>query len=88
MTAWVSSRGEARHDERVMVSTEGGNSMVPDTAAVAAIRTQPCLIGGRLDAGDITLVAGWITLNRDALMAMWNGEIDGVELGQRLQKIG
>jgi hypothetical protein len=32
-------------------------------------------------------VEGWITLNTDALIDYWEGNIDTIELGARLKKV-
>ncbi len=87
MTVWVSPRGGARHDARVKVSTQGGDRMVPEAAAVVAIRPAPRLLEGRLAADDLAAVSRWIVLNEDALIALWDGEIDTMELAQRLRKL-
>lgn len=87
MTVWVSPRGGARHDARVKVSVVGGDRMVPEGAAVVGIRPEPRLIEGELSRADFALVARWITLNGAALLAFWDGELDTIELGQKLVRL-
>ncbi len=87
MTVWVSPRGGARHDVRVKVSVQGGDRMVPEGAAVVGIRPEPRLIEGDLGRAEFEAVASWVALNRDALLAFWDGEIDTIELGQKLVRV-
>lgn len=87
MTVWVSPRGRARHDARVKVCRVPGNRMVPEDTAVVSIRPEPSLLEGDLDAGALRAVQAWVQLNQDALIAFWNGEIDGIELSQRLKRV-
>lgn len=87
MTVWVSPRGGARHDARVKVSIQGDDRMVPEGAAVMGIRREPRLIEGGLGRAEFEAAAAWIALNRDALLAFWEGEIDTIELGQKLRKV-
>lgn len=87
MTVWVSPRGGARHDARVQVSVVGGNRMVPEGAAMVGIRPEPPLIEGALGRADFDAVAQWIGLNREALLAYGEGELDTLELGQKLVRV-
>jgi hypothetical protein len=87
MTVWVSPRGHARHDARVKVCVTHGNRMVLDDAAVVGIRPEPRLIAGALSPQDMRMVARWIELNRTALIEHWNGEIDGLDLSERLVRL-
>jgi hypothetical protein len=87
MTVWISPRGRARHDARVKVCRVPGNRMVPEDTAVVAVRPRPALIEGDLDGEAFSAVARWIELNRDVLIEFWNGEMDGVELGQRVRRV-
>ena len=87
MTVWVSPRGGARQNARVKVSVIGGDRMVPESAAVVGIRPEPRLIEGDLARGDLDAVARWIALNREALIALWDGEIGSIELSQKLVRV-
>lgn len=87
MTVWVSPSGGARHDARVKVSVTGGDRMVPEGAAVVGIRPEPRLIEGDLSRADFEAVARWIALNREALMAFWEGDLDTIELGAKLVRV-
>lgn len=87
MTVRVSPRGNARHDVRVKVHTSHGNRMVPADSVVVGIRPTPHLIAGRLSPGDERLVYEWAPLNTAALVAYWEGQIDTVQLAQRLQPL-
>ena len=87
MTVWVSPRGGARHDARIKVSIMGGDRMVPEGAAVVGIRPEPRLIEGDLPREDFLAVARWVSLNHAALIAFWDGELDTIELGQKLVRV-
>jgi hypothetical protein len=87
MTVWISPRGRARHDIRVKVCRVPGNRMVPDDTAVVSVRPEPALLEGELDTELLRAVRAWILLNSDVLVDFWNGEIDGIELAQRLKRI-
>lgn len=87
VTVWVSPRGHARHDARVKVSSQAGDRMVLDDAAVVGIRPEPSLIEGQLDSAILSAVAAWIRLNQNVLIAYWEGEADTADLIQRLQRV-
>ena len=87
MTVWVSPRGNARHDIRIKVNMTHGNHMTIDNTAVIAVRPSPHLIAGRLSAADQRAVGAWVTLNADAIVAHWNGDIDTLELVQTLKPL-
>ncbi|MBX9698331.1 MAG: hypothetical protein K2X74_02785 [Acetobacteraceae bacterium] len=87
MTVWISPRGRARHDVRVKVCRVPGNRMIAEDTAVVSVRPQPELVEGELDGDDLCAVQAWIALNRDALVDFWNGELDGIELAQRLRRV-
>ena len=83
MTLWVSPRGNARHDVRVKVNMTHGNQMSVTNTAVVAIRPSPHLIA----PDDQRAVFQWVSLNTDALIACWDGQIDTIQLGQRLKPL-
>jgi hypothetical protein len=87
MTVWVSPRGGARHDARIEVSPQPGDRMVPEGAASVAIRPEPRLVAGNLDAAAFRAVAGWIAVNREVLLDYWDGTADTADLIQRLSRV-
>jgi hypothetical protein len=87
MTVWVGPRGNARHDARIKVNMTRGNQMNIDNTAVVAVRPSPHVIAGRLPRGDERALAAWITLNTDAIVAYWNGDMDTLELVQALKPL-
>ena len=87
MTVWVGPRGNARHDVRVKVNMTHGNQMNIDNTAVIGVRPSPHVIAGRLSPEDERAVANWITLNADAIIAYWYGDIDTLELVQLLKRV-
>ena len=60
-----------------------GNGMDIDNTAVVGILPKPCPIASSLSSQDVAAVTSWIDLNRDALLAHWRGDIDGIEIGVR-----
>jgi hypothetical protein len=87
MTVWVSPRGAARHDVRIKVNMVHGNQMNAANTAVVGVRPPPHRIAGRLSPDDERLVFEWVALNTDALIAYWEGQIDTIDLGERLRPI-
>ena len=86
LTILAGPRGDARHDARIKVCLTPGK-MDMANLAVVGIRPEPRLIKGRISTSDFELIARWIALNEDALLALWNGTIDGAEFGARLTKL-
>ena len=76
MTVWAGPRGKARHAARIKVNMTHGATMDISNTAIVAIEPVPRLIAGYVSV-EFSAVAAWIALNHDALMAHWNGEIDG-----------
>ena len=87
MTVWAGPRGRARHDVRVKVNMAHGNRMSIRDTAVVALRPNPRLISGRLSSADMAALSAWLRLNEAALVAHWDGQISGVELARRLQRL-
>jgi hypothetical protein len=83
MTVWAGPRGKARHAPRIKVNMAHGNRMDLDNTAVIGLLPQPHLVAGSLSAQDRDAVFAWVTLNRDALLEHWNGNIDGGEMAAR-----
>src|SRR5437868_10095434 len=84
MTVWVSPRGSARHDVPIKVHMMHGNQMNPANTAVVGVRPAPHLIAGQLSPTDERAVSQWVSINAAALIAYWDGQIDTIELGNRL----
>jgi len=87
MTIWVSPKGRARHDVRVKICTTPGDRMDISNTAVVGVRPQPHVIEGKLPRRDFGLVAQWINLNADAVVAYWEGTLSTVEFAGKIQKI-
>jgi hypothetical protein len=88
MTIWVSERGRARHAPRIKVSLQHGPKIDVANTLSATIEDEPRLIGGELVKSDYEAVKQHIRINREVLLAYWNGDIDTAELIRRLQRIG
>ena len=76
MVVWISERGHARHDARVKVSLVHGRRAHPDQTASVSVRPAVDVVAGPpLDPHDLARVRRWIELNRDAILAYWNGDL-------------
>jgi len=94
MTVWVCTPGYVRDylcimegqdlAPAVIVNTSPGPRTDLDDSVVVALRPSPHPVGGSLAPSDLAAVSRWITANEPALLAHWNGEIDGVGLAERL----
>jgi hypothetical protein len=85
---YVSPRN-APHDVRVKVCLVPGDRMLADQTASVALPpdihevSDPPLLPSDVMAA----VTAWARLNRDVLIAYWDGGIDTMELMQRLRRI-
>ena len=87
VTVWVSPRGGARPDVRIKESqTPGDRSDINDTAVVA-VRPSPALLHGDLRPEVMQAVFSCVSLNAGALIAYWDGELDTMELAQRMVRL-
>lgn len=87
MVVWVSERGHAQHDARVKVQMSHSHRMDAYNTASVEVRPVPRLVEGHLTTPDWRAVEQWINLNRDALLAYWEGTIDTGELMRTLVTI-
>jgi Domain of unknown function (DUF4160) len=88
MIVWISERGRARRDVRAKVSLVHGRRARPDrTASVSARPTVEIMAGPELDGRDLALVREWIELNREAIIADWNGDLLTDEVIVRLKPL-
>jgi hypothetical protein len=55
--------------------------------AVVGVRPSPHVIAGRLSPEDERAVFQWVSLNTDALVAYWDGQIDTIQLGRLLKPL-
>ena len=59
---------------------------ITDTAVVV-VRPTPCVFAGQLSPAGAQAVFRWISLNTDALVAYWEGQIDTPGLCQMLKPL-
>jgi hypothetical protein len=88
MVISIFERGRARHDARVKVSLMHGRRAHPDQTASVSLRpTVEVVAGPALNPHDLELVRRWIELNREPLLAYWNGDLLTDEVIGRLSAI-
>jgi hypothetical protein len=88
MIVWISERGRARHDARVKVSLVHGRRVHPNRTASVSVRpTVEIVAGPELDRHDMELVRQWIEMNREAIIAYWNGDLLTDEVIARLKPV-
>ena len=88
MVVWISERGGARHDARAKVALVHGRRAHPHQSASVSVRpTVEVVAGPALDRRDLELVRRWIEINREALLAYWNGDLLTDEIIGRLASI-
>lgn len=74
---FVSQRGGARHDVRVKIARSA--RVRPSEMATVAVRPQVRVLRGAVAPDDLERLRAWIDLNREALIAYWNGDIEYTE---------
>jgi hypothetical protein len=89
---WITENQGYPHDVRVKVSRPRSGrgtwrdavpvSVRPICGEIVPPGRQPELL-----TADLALVSQWIALNRDVIIDFWNGAIDFLEAGARLQKL-
>ena len=74
---WISPQAGAPHDVRVKVSR---SPKVHSSELVSvAIRPDVHVVGGKLNAHDLSLLRKWVDLNRDVIVKYWEGDIEYTE---------
>jgi hypothetical protein len=89
---WITENQGYPHDVRVKVSRlRSGRGTWLDAVPVSVRPIcEEIVPPGRqpeLPTADLALVSQWIALNRDVIIDFWNGAIDFLEAGARLQKL-
>lgn len=69
---WISARGAARHDVRVKVARL---PRVQDFVASVSVRPDVRVVAGALRPEELEPLTRWIELNRETLIAYWDGAI-------------
>jgi hypothetical protein len=69
---WISARGAARHDVRVKIAYP---PRVQEFVASVSVRPDVRVVAGDMPQVDLTALARWIDLNRETLVAYWDGTI-------------
>ena len=87
MTIWVSERGRARHGPRLKVSLQHGPKIDIRNTVSVTLEEPPRVIGGELGTSDCEAIRHYLEINRQALLAFWNGELDTLELIARLKPL-
>lgn len=88
MIVWISERGHSRHDVRVKVSLIHGRRVRPNNTASVSVRPDVAIVAGPpLDRNDLACVRDWIALNREAIIAYWDGDLLTDEVISQLKKL-
>jgi hypothetical protein len=74
---FISQKGGARHDIRITLARSA--KVRPSEMLTVVVRPAPRLIRGKMNRGELDLVARWIELNRDVLIDYWDGAIEYTE---------
>jgi hypothetical protein len=74
---FISQKGGARHDVRVKVARAA--KVRPSEMVTVALRPSVRIVRGTLDPRDLALLMRWIELNKDVLIAYWDGIIEYTE---------
>ena len=89
MVVWISERGQARHDAPVKVSLVHGRRAHPDQTVSVSVRPSVAVVAGQgLSSQDLDLVRRWIEINRQTLIAYWEGDLLTDEVITRVLPIG
>jgi len=82
---WVSHNGGAKHDVRIKVSDT--HRYNPDGETIIGLRPEFHIIHGEMDRKVETLVRRWAELNMDALIALWDEDIDHEGFEERMVRV-
>jgi Domain of unknown function (DUF4160) len=74
---FISQKGGAKHDIRVKIARAA--KVRPSEMVTVALRPSVRVVRGTLDPRDLALLRRWIELNRDVLIAYWDGIIEYTE---------
>jgi len=91
-SVWITENQGYQHDVRVKVSRlrSGGGTWLDAVSVSVRPICEEIVPPGRqpeLPAADLALLSDWIALNRDVIIDFWNGTIDYLEAGARLQRL-
>ena len=85
-TIFLSTRGHGRHAARIKVAINLPDSLNAASSTASMLIHDYRVIGATMPPRLVEELKQWIDLNRDALMAYWNEEIDTAELLERLRR--
>ena len=91
-SVWITENQGYQHDVRVRVNQlrSGGGTWVDAVSVSVRPNCEEIVPPGRqpvLPTADLALFSDWIALNRDVIIDFWNGTIDYLEAGTRLQRL-
>jgi hypothetical protein len=88
MAIWITENDGYSHDVRVKASPIHGGRGTWRSAPSIGVRPTPHeIVPNSLPAVDIALVSRWIELNRDIIIAYWDGVLDFDDVAARLRPI-
>jgi len=84
-TLWISSKsGREKHQARIKLSNSDGEVVI-SIWGIPQIKAKSGKI--RISGQELKNIKNFIELNKDTLLAHWNGEIDSKTFGSRIKHI-
>ena len=84
---WISEQsGREGHDVRVKVSL-GPRMKATDPLISVGLRPQTHIVEGKMNAAQFGLLKQWIELNREILIAYWEGRLDTGDFIEKIKKV-
>ena len=84
---WVDEMGEYRKDKHSTPRIKLAKDTPKNVIASVSINKNATVLTGNVEAGELTSVKKWVSLNYDLLIKHWKGDIDTFELFKKLQKV-
>ncbi len=84
-TVFISPKGRTQHGPRIKVAINPPDSVNPHTET-AVVTLDGSVVVGQIEADLLRQVREFLAINREAVLAYWNYEIDTDQLRQRLRR--
>lgn len=89
---WSSVKsGNEKHGPRIKVQKTEANKAIPDEWFSVTISDEPTIINNskkiKINAKELKKIKQWVLLNKEVLLAHWNGETSSLQLANSLKSI-